>query len=224
MTRRQEQPYSRFPPGDRVRRALALREQLAKVISQAVVAEREEGASWTAIGQAAGGITRQAAAERWSPAVTAWTRNGRRALSGSSGLTVWDAAASLDHAYARLNPDHAHAFSSTLNAVRFPEQEADRVRREQAAATGDRLRRLRETTDRLSRDFHAATAPAARASLLRRRASAQDEAAQLLTDLAMLEPDLADEHRSAAGQCEAQAAADREFADLLQPQDTPTLT
>ncbi|WP_326806012.1 hypothetical protein OIE49_36350 [Streptomyces sp. NBC_01788] len=118
------------PPGDRVRRALTLREQLEKVINQAVVAEREEGTSWAAaIGRAAGGMSRQAAAERWTPAVTAWSANGRRALGGGSGLTAWDAVANLDHAYARLAPEHPHAFSSTLDAVRFPDQEADRIRR-----------------------------------------------------------------------------------------------
>ncbi|WP_159088210.1 hypothetical protein [Streptomyces sp. 303MFCol5.2] len=43
-----------------VRRALALRERLDALIAQAVVAEREEDATWTEVGAAAG-ITRQSA-------------------------------------------------------------------------------------------------------------------------------------------------------------------
>ncbi|MFE7212473.1 hypothetical protein ACFU93_21265 [Streptomyces sp. NPDC057611] len=205
------------PPGDRVRRALALREQVEKVINQAVVAEREEGTSWAAIGRAAGGITRQAAAERWTPAVTAWSANGRRALGGGSGLTAWDAAANLDHAYTRLAPDHPRAFSSTLDAVRFPDQEADRIRREQAAAIEARLSELRAEIAHLDHRFHHSSAPADRGGALRRRGEDRENAARLLDQLAAVEPELADDHHAAAERCRAEAAADREFANLLDP-------
>ncbi|HEX5597868.1 MAG TPA: hypothetical protein VFX61_17920 [Micromonosporaceae bacterium] len=80
-----------------------------------------------------------------------------------------------------------------------------------------RLRGLKDETDGLTRRFRAlaGTAPAARAGALRRRAEVHDAAAGLLDELGKLEPDRADEHRSSAEQYRAEAAADREFADLL---------
>ncbi|MEU1516262.1 hypothetical protein ABZ490_29685 [Streptomyces sp. NPDC005811] len=71
------------PPGERVRRALALRARLDLLIAQAGVADREDGATWTEIGAAAG-ITRQAAQERWGPHVAAWAAAGRRAGPAST--------------------------------------------------------------------------------------------------------------------------------------------
>jgi hypothetical protein len=82
---------------------------------------------------------RPSAASPGSPCTGAgpddWATAGRRALGGSSGLTAWDAAAALDIAYARLDDDRPRdAFSSGLDAVRFPDAEAARVRRVCAAA------------------------------------------------------------------------------------------
>ncbi|MFD5848162.1 hypothetical protein [Streptomyces chartreusis] len=210
------------PLGDRVRRALALREQLDEVVSRAVVAEREAGASWSVIGKAAGGITRQAATERWTPAVTAWRDNGRRALKRGSGLTATDAAVNLDYAYTRLDPETHRAFSSTLDAVRFPEQEADRIRGEQAAAIEARLSELRAETAHLDHRVHHSTDRDDRSEALRHRSELRQDIARLLDQLADLAEDTAaEEHRAAAERCRAEAATDSEFAALLVPQDAP---
>ncbi|MGW7256763.1 hypothetical protein [Streptomyces sp. NPDC054834] len=214
-------------PGDRLRRALALRERLDTLIEQAAVAEREEGASWTQLGTAAG-ITKQAAHERWSPHTGAWAAAGRMALRGSSGLTALDAAMAVDAAYARQDPEHAaDAFSSGLDAVRFPGAEAaERARRERAAAIRDRLDDLDAEIRLLHARFRTVTtdgaAPAARAPLLHRRADVHDEAARLLEELGRLEPDQATDHRARAEEHRHATVADREFAGLLDPQDTIT--
>ncbi|MFI1569052.1 hypothetical protein ACH4ZX_39610 [Streptomyces sp. NPDC020490] len=209
------------PPGDRVRRALELGEWLDKLVSQAAVAEREDGASWRAIGEAAG-ITRQSAAGRWGPAVDAWRANGRRALSGGTGESARTAAVALDLAYARRADDNpCTVFSSTLHVVRYPEREAARARQEQADAARHRLHDVRTRTEDLTRDFHTAQDPADRADALRRRAAVQDETAALLQHLATLDPDRADTHRADAVQSARAADADREFATLLASQDTP---
>ncbi|MFE4626969.1 hypothetical protein [Streptomyces mirabilis] len=212
-------PDADAPPGDRLRRALAVAALADHLVAAAAVAEREEGTTWTQLGAAAE-LSKQAAHDRWAGPVAQWTAGGRTALSGRNGLTARDAAANLDHARALVDPEGPRdAFSATLHAVRFPDAEAERVRGVRAAAAADRLRALRDGTDHLTARFRAqaAAAPAARAAVLGRRAAVQDEAAQLLDELATLDPEQAASHRTAAEQCRAEAAADREFAALLDP-------
>ncbi|MFI8234997.1 hypothetical protein ACIGDI_40015 [Streptomyces sp. NPDC085900] len=212
------------PPGDRVRRALELGEWLDKLVNQAAVAEREDGASWRAIGEAAG-ITRQSAAGRWGPAVEAWRANGRRALSGGTGESARTAAVALDLAYARRADDNPRTvFSTTLHVVRYPEREAARARREQADAARQRLHEVRTRTEGLTRAFHTAQNPADRAEALRSRAAIHDEAAGILEQLAALDPEQADAYRASAVQCAREADADREFAALLAPKGLPAST
>ncbi|MCX4231797.1 hypothetical protein [Streptomyces ortus] len=218
------------PPGDRVRRALALRERLDALIAQAGVADKEDGATWSEIGTAAG-ITRQSAQGRWSPHVTAWAATGRRALRDHHGLTALGAAAGLDAAHARAadDDDQQHVFSRALDAVRFPGAEAaERARRERAVTVRARLAVLADTDGRHQDELHrlarTGAAPADRAAALHHLAALREETAERHAELARLEPDTADTHHTAAAQARDRAAHDREFAALLTSQDTPTPT
>ncbi|MFE2669246.1 hypothetical protein [Streptomyces mirabilis] len=216
------------PPGERVRRALALRERLDALIAQAGVADREDGATWTEIGAAAG-ITRQAAQERWAPHVSAWDTAGRRALPEHRGVSALEAATVLNVGYARLADDRpADAFSRALDAVRFPGAEAaERARRERAVAARARLAALAEAETRRQDDLHRlardGAAPAERSEALRALAELREENAERHDELAGLEPDHADTHRAAAVQARGHAAHDREFAALLAPHGTQAL-
>ncbi|WP_105973667.1 hypothetical protein [Streptomyces geranii] len=215
------------PPGERVHRTIALRERLDALIAQAVVADREDGATWTQIGRAAGGITRQAAQERWAPHAAAWAAAGRRALPEHRGVSAMEAATVLNVGYARLADDRpADAFSRALDAVRFPGAEAaERARRERAVTVKARLAALAATEQRRQDDLHRlardGAAPADRAETLRDLADLREENAERHDELAGLEPDHADTHRAAAVQARDRAAHDREFAALLTPQHTP---
>ncbi|WP_413754792.1 hypothetical protein [Streptomyces sp. MMBL 11-3] len=188
--------------GERVRRALALRERLDALIAQAGVADREDGVTWTEIGTAAG-ITRQSAQGRRTPHVTAWAVASRRAVRDHHALTALAAAVGLDAAHARhADDDQQDVFSRALDAVRSPGAEAaERARRERAATVRARL-----------------AAPAARAEALHQLAALREEAAERHDGLAHLEPDTADTHQAAATQARDRAAQDREFAHLLASQ------
>lgn len=61
-------------PGELVEEAARLVEQARDTLAAVVVYERCKGVSWEAIGDALGGITKQAAAERFSPAERAFRR------------------------------------------------------------------------------------------------------------------------------------------------------
>ncbi|MFB8441217.1 hypothetical protein ACFC7A_19445 [Streptomyces niveus] len=71
------QPYPADDPGRVLRDALFLQGLAEQLVEQAVVAERERGASWTDIGDAASS-SRQAAHERWNTTVGAWVLMERR--------------------------------------------------------------------------------------------------------------------------------------------------
>ncbi|NGO40646.1 hypothetical protein [Streptomyces ureilyticus] len=213
------------PPGDRLRRALALRERLDALVVRAVIAEREEGTSWEQIGRAAGGITKQAAHERWADHVNGWAAQGRTALGGTSGLSALDAAVSLDATHHRRDPENhpEHAFSLGLDAVRFPGAEAAaQARRERAAGLRARLVVLQNQLAAAEAVFRDLTdqraAPADRAEALHRQADLREETAALYDQLSELEPgELAGVHRTRAELGRAAAAADREYAELLAP-------
>lgn len=210
------------PRGERLRQALALKDDLDNVISRAVIVEREEGTTWAQLADAAG-ISKQAAHERWAGAVSAWAANGRTALNGS--FPTLDAVARLDKVYARLHPDHPDdAVSSGLDAVRFPGAEAaENARRARAAALHERLNTLGGRINELATEFRTLTdtsAPASvRAEVLRAQAALQEEAAALYEELTGAEPELADEHRARSERCRGDAAGDREYADLLASRD-----
>ncbi|MGW7729448.1 hypothetical protein [Streptomyces canus] len=102
------------PPGAQVRQALALSDWLDRLVSQAAVAEHEDGASWRA--------------------------TGRHALNGGGDGRA--AAVALALAYARRDGNHLRTvFSSTLHVIRFPEQaNAARARPGRRAARAGRAR------------------------------------------------------------------------------------
>ncbi|MGW4362527.1 hypothetical protein ACWEKU_27615 [Streptomyces californicus] len=58
------------PRGERLRRTLALKQMVDELVEHAVVAEREEGTTWSQVAAAAG-ISKQAAHERWTGGVNA---------------------------------------------------------------------------------------------------------------------------------------------------------
>ncbi|MFJ4368892.1 hypothetical protein ACIP4S_32820 [Streptomyces chartreusis] len=102
----------------------------------------------------------------------------------------------------------------------FPEQEADRIRGEPAAAIEAWLGELRAETAHLDHRVHHSTDRTARSEALRHRSELRQEIARLLDQLADLAEDTAaEEHRAAADRCRAEAATDSEFAALLVSQD-----
>ncbi|MFI8365296.1 hypothetical protein ACIGD1_34730 [Streptomyces sp. NPDC085612] len=64
-------------PGRVLRDALFVQGLVDELITKAVIVERERGASWTDIGNAAG-ISKQTAHERWNTKVSAWVLMGRQ--------------------------------------------------------------------------------------------------------------------------------------------------
>ncbi|WP_051877154.1 hypothetical protein [Streptomyces natalensis] len=71
------QPYPSDDHGGLLRDALFVQGLAQQLVDQAVIAERERGASWTALGNAAD-ISRQSAHERWNTKVGAWALTGRQ--------------------------------------------------------------------------------------------------------------------------------------------------
>lgn len=134
----------------------------------------------------------------------------------------------INHAYSRLDSDRPHdAFSRTLDFVRFPGAEAaERARRERAVAVRARLAVLAadgtRRQDDLHRLAHAGTEPTLRAESMHRLADLREESADRHDELAVLEPGQTEAHRTAAAQARDRAAHDREFAELLAPQDPIT--
>ncbi|TGZ12408.1 hypothetical protein DV517_75030 [Streptomyces sp. S816] len=208
------------PRGDRLRRALALKELLDTLVQRAVVAEREEGTTWTQLADAVG-ISKQAAHERWASDVTAWARIGRTVFPSGSGRKALEAARRLDKVHASRRRDHpADAVSSGLDAVRFPGAvAAETARRERAAALYAQLEPLDARLRGLYEEWRLLTEggarPEARAAVLIRQAALEEEIAALYEELTAAEPELADEHRGSAERYRSNAAADREYAELL---------
>ncbi|MGN4160286.1 hypothetical protein ACRWOO_11475 [Streptomyces sp. NEAU-PBA10] len=209
------------PHGDRLRRALALRADTDLLIEDAVIAEREEGATWTQIAEAAG-TSKQAAHERWAGPVSAWAASGRAALPSGNHRTALDVARRLDEVYAKHdcgNPA-SDAVSSGLDAVRFPGAvAAEAARRERAAGLHARLTALRHQLTSLHEQHRllsdGGARPQARAEVQARQSATYEEQAALYEELTAAEPELADEHRANAETGRAFAASTREYAELL---------
>ncbi|MGA5578359.1 hypothetical protein ACPCK9_26490 [Streptomyces koyangensis] len=209
------------PHGDRLRRALALKAETDKLIGRAVIAEREEGATWTQIAEAAG-TSKQAAHERWAGRVSAWAASGRTALPPDSRNTALGAARILDRVYAEHSHDNPapDAVSSGLDAVRFPGAiAAEAARRERAAGLHARLSALHDQLSSLLEQHRllsdGGARPQARAEVQARQSAVYAERAALYEELTAAEPELADEHRAEAETDRAFAADTREYAELL---------
>ncbi|WP_202462759.1 hypothetical protein [Streptomyces sp. SID8374] len=208
------------PRGERLRRTLALKQMVDELVEHAVVAEREEGTTWSQVAAAAG-ISKQAAHERWTGGVNAWAASGRSLFSRDSHHSTLDAAQQLDRVYADHDPEHPqHAVSSGLDAVRFPgTAAAEAARRERATGLHARLavlsKQITPAYDEWSRLNDVGARPEARAEVLTRLAVLHEESAALYEELTGAEPELADEHRDSAEQARRNSGSRREHAELL---------
>ncbi|MFI6125382.1 hypothetical protein ACIBCU_37670 [Streptomyces sp. NPDC051064] len=208
------------PHGERLRRALALKKLVDDVVERAVIAEREEGTTWSQVAAAAG-ISKQAAHERWTGDVNAWASNGRTMFPRDTAHSTLEAARLLDRVYAAHDPRHPQdAVSSGLDAVRFPGAvAAEAARRERATGLHARLAVFNKQLSTAYSDWSllndAGARPEARAEVLTRLAAIHEEAAALYEELTGVEPELADEHRDNAEQARRNSASHREHAELL---------
>ncbi|MEV5203230.1 hypothetical protein [Streptomyces sp. NPDC053720] len=206
--------------GERLRRALDMKRLADILVQRAVVAEREEGATWTQLADVAG-ISKQAAHERWAGDVTTWATTGRSVFSPDSENSALKTARRLDEVYADQNPEHpADAVSSGLDAVRFPGAiAAEAARRERAAGLHARLAPLNDQLGTAYAEWtllnDGGARPKARAAVLTRLAALNEEVAALHEELTGAEPELADEHRSSAERARSSVASNREYAELL---------
>ncbi|MFF8387771.1 hypothetical protein ACF053_29595 [Streptomyces kanasensis] len=208
------------PRGERLRQVLDLKAHLDTLIGHAVIAEREEGTTWSQLADAAG-VTKQAAHERWAGTVSAWAASGRTAYGRGGRYSALDAARRLDQVYADCHPGHPQrVVSSGLDAVRFPGAvAAEAARRERAKGLHARLKPLQDRILSLNEEWNLLTAgaarPKARAAVLIRQAETYQEMADLYEELTGAEPELADEHRTNAESSCAAVLSSREYAELL---------
>ncbi|MFI5987126.1 hypothetical protein ACIBEA_40455 [Streptomyces sp. NPDC051555] len=110
------QPHPADEHGALLRHALLIQGLTGHLVDQAAVAERERGASWTAIGEAAG-TSRQSAHERWNRMVGEWVRRQRR-RTGTDSVPADPAvhARELDDWFAALTGDQ-QAVSALLPSL-----------------------------------------------------------------------------------------------------------
>uniref|UniRef100_UPI003F49135A hypothetical protein n=1 Tax=Streptomyces sp. CA-136453 TaxID=3240050 RepID=UPI003F49135A len=193
--------------GGLLRQALEVAEEAQRLVTAAVIAERERGTTWEQLAQETGS-SRQAAHERWFPAVQTWSRLGRRVGGGSPDAdTAAEVVAFLDQQYARFDAKRTDAVSAGLEAVRHPapapHEEALRARGQQLHAR--RVELLRDDR-RNTAEYERLKSPTTRDGWLRlaanRTASADIDTAlaAVYDDLVSAEPALADEHRADAEQ------------------------
>ncbi|MFF3730868.1 hypothetical protein ACFYXM_11230 [Streptomyces sp. NPDC002476] len=180
---------------DPVGNALNLLRLAEKLTEQAVIIRREQGASWTEIGDEAG-MSRQAAHDRWSAAVASWVELGRH-RQGAPDHTVYE----LDGWYASIVPDRPDAVSSGLPSLHDPAaRRAAQEQREEAK----RLHAELDTFPELDRDAFnrsiEATGTPEHAARRREWAAVHLEHAAVLDRLAAAEPLVATEHRRRARQ------------------------
>ncbi|WP_105974709.1 hypothetical protein [Streptomyces geranii] len=192
------QPYPGDDHGSLLRDALFVQGLAERLIDQAVVAERERGASWTDIGSAVGS-SRQSAHERWNTRVGAWVLLGRQRNGiGHGPADPADHVRNLDEWYAELTPDEPHAISTQLSSLH---DEAARTeansRRAEAKQLHARAEELRKEIDAASNDAMGATGTA-REEKRAVWAAKHFARAEVYDRLADLEEPLAAEHRRRA--------------------------
>lgn len=199
--------------GGNLRDALELRRLADEMVAKAVVVERERGASWTEIGQAAE-ISKQSAHERWNHAVYAWTVLDRQ-HSSMHGSTV--AARGMDAWYADLNAVYGreqYAITAGLasnDPRNIVEQQAADTNRTAARKLHQREEELRRKNTDAYEEAFAAIGTHSHAIARQHWADTHVERADAYDQLAEAEPTMADEHRRAA-------AKQRAIADeILRP-------
>ncbi|MEV3998981.1 hypothetical protein ACFYPK_28535 [Streptomyces halstedii] len=196
-------PRTTHGVGSTLRDALELRRLADAVVESAVIVERERGASWTSIGQAADS-TKQSAHERWSDAVHLWTLHGRRRRRMLGSLA--DARA-MDEWYADLttanvrHPAVPYAITAGLAATdprNVVEQQAADKTRSTAQSLYRRLDELRqESTTAYTASFEAIGTDG-HAAARQRWADVHIAMAEVCDELAAAEPTIAENHQRAA--------------------------
>ncbi|WP_351235354.1 hypothetical protein [Streptomyces sp. NPDC002133] len=179
--------------------ALHLRYLADVLVEKAVIVEKERGASWTDIGNAAG-MTKQSAHEKWGTAVGAWTVvNQRRHPTefGSAHL-----ARRIDEWYAELHPDEEHAITAGLASTDptrgVAEAQAAAAHRVAARLLYARLDELKKENAVAFNAAFEATGTDGHAAARQRRADMRTAQAEVYEQLAIAEPTIADEHRARA--------------------------
>ncbi|WP_275466346.1 hypothetical protein [Streptomyces noursei] len=151
------QSYPADDPGSLLRDALFIQGLAAQLVDQAAVAERERGANWTDIGNAASS-SRQAAHERWTTTVGAWVLMERRRTGIDRGpADPATHARYLDEWYEDL-VDEPRAVSSLLPSL------ADETARGEGEARRAEARQLHERAEELRKEIDAAYAAAMEAT------------------------------------------------------------
>ncbi|MEU6946566.1 hypothetical protein ABZ957_15255 [Streptomyces sp. NPDC046316] len=141
------QPYPSDDHGGILRDALFVHGIAEKLVDQAVVVERERGASWSDIGNAAG-ISRQSAHERWSTKVGAWVMMGRQrnGIFDRGAADPAEHARYLDEWLDALTGKGPDAVSRQLSSLR------DEAARQEANNRRSEVKRLRQRTEELRQE------------------------------------------------------------------------
>lgn len=193
----QDYPDSRHDHGSVLRDALFLAGLAETLVDQAVIAERERGASWTDIGYAASS-SRQSAHERWKNDVGGWVLMGRRRTAISRDLSdPATHARYLDEWHDDLVGEDPHAISALLPSLR------DEDARIEAAARRAEAKQLHQRAEELRKEVDAASNDAVGATTAREEKRAVWAAkhfarAEVYERLADLEEPIAAEHRRRA--------------------------
>ncbi|MGW2181297.1 hypothetical protein ACWCXX_24995 [Streptomyces sp. NPDC001732] len=151
-------PYPSDDHGGILRDALFVQGIVDKLVDQAVVAERERGASWSALGNAAG-ISKQSAHERWNTKVGAWVMMGRQRNGiGHGPSDPAEHARRLDERLAGLTGEAPDGISSLLPSLR------DEAARQEANDRRAEVKRLQQRTEELRQECDEAYAAAMEAA------------------------------------------------------------
>ncbi|WP_438297824.1 hypothetical protein [Streptomyces sp. HUAS TT7] len=192
------QLYPADDHGSLLRDALFIHGLTERLVDQAVVAERERGASWTDIGYAASS-SRQAAHERWNTTVGAWVLMQRRRTGiGNGPADAATHARYLDGWYADLT-DEQKAVSSLLPSLTDEAARAEGdARRAEARQLHDRAEELRKEIDTAYNEAMAATGTPAAKERREVWAAKHLARADVYERLAVVEEPVAPEHRRRA--------------------------
>ncbi|MFG3207960.1 hypothetical protein [Streptomyces sp. NPDC048192] len=214
------QTYPADDHGSVLRDALFIQGLAEQLVDQAVVAERERGASWADIGEAASS-SRQSAHERWASDVAAWVLMGRKRTGIGRGPADPEAhARDLDAWYSGLLGGADRPISRTLPSLRDEDarRQAD-ARRAEVPRLNRRLDELRrETLDAYEAAF-AATGTDQHEAKGAAWAAKHLAQAEVYDRLADIEEPVAAEHRRSAA---AQRSIAQQILGGRAPQDFPT--
>ncbi|MCQ8194645.1 hypothetical protein [Streptomyces rugosispiralis] len=212
------QLYPADDHGSVLRDALFLQGLAERLVDQAVVAERERGASWTDIGHAASS-SRQSAHERWNTTVGAWVLMQRRRTGiGRGPADPATHACDLDEWYEDLVGEQ-RAVSTLLSSLGDEAARAEgETRRAEARHLHDRAEELRKEIDAAYSAAMAATGTPAAREKREMWAAKHLARAAIYERLATVEEPLAPEHRRRAA---TQRSLAQDIARDRAPQSLP---